>query len=68
MGTPRNGELADDQVEGGQGGDAPTKVRRKRKGPVLEKGKGRNLKIPDSVFERLELEAIRRRWDKSKLA
>ena len=39
-----------------------------RKAPILEKGKGRNLRIPDSVFLRLELEAIRRGWDKSKLA
>ena len=59
VGTPRNGELVDDQVDGGQGGDAPAKARRRtRKGPILEKGKGRNLKIPDSVFQRLELEAI----------
>jgi hypothetical protein len=69
VGTPRNGEMADDPVDGGQGGDAPTKARRRtRKAPITEKGKGRNLKIPDSVFVRLELEAIRRGWDKSKLA
>jgi hypothetical protein len=41
---------------------------RRRRAPVTEKGKGRNLKIPGSVFRRLELEAIRRGWDKSKLA
>lgn len=68
VGTPRNGELADDQADAGRGDDAPAKARRRRKGPVLEKGKGRNLKIPDSVFRRLELEALRRGWDKSKLA
>jgi hypothetical protein len=69
VGMPReNGELDDDQVDGqSRGDDAPSK-RRRRRPPVTEKGKGRNLKIPDSVFRRLELEAIRRGWDKSKLA
>jgi len=68
VGTPRNGEL-DDQVDASRGDGAPTKARRRqRRAPIAEKGKGRNLKIPDSVFRRLELEAIRRGWDKSKLA
>ena len=35
--------------------------------PITEKGKGRNLKIPDSVFRRLTLEAQRRETDNSKL-
>jgi hypothetical protein len=67
-GTPREGALDDDQVDGqSRGGDAPARKRRRRP-PVTEKGKGRNLKIPDSVWQRLELEAIRRGMDKSKLA
>lgn len=69
VGMPRdNGGLDDDQVDGqSRGDDAPSK-RRRRRAPIVEKGKGRNLKIPDSVFRRLGLEAIRRGWDKSKLA
>jgi hypothetical protein len=65
VGTPRNGELVDDQVDGES--NAP-KRKSRRRAPITEKGKGRNLKIPDSVFKRLELEAIRRGWDKSRLA
>jgi hypothetical protein len=68
VGMPRNGEL-DDQAGESRGDDAPAKARRrKRRPPITEKGKGRNLKIPDGVFRRLELEALRRGWDKSKLA
>jgi hypothetical protein len=63
------GDLADNQSRGDTG---PTKARapRQRRPPVddSEKGKGRNLKIPDSVFRRLELEALRRGMDNSKLA
>jgi hypothetical protein len=70
VGTPRSADLLPiDESDEGRGDDAPTKARRRqRRPPVVEKGKGRNLKIPDSVFRRLELEAIRRGWDKSKLA
>jgi hypothetical protein len=39
-------------------GGEPT--RRRRRPPITDKGRGRNLKIPDSVFRRLELEALRR--------
>jgi hypothetical protein len=67
-GPNRNGELTDDQ---GRGETSPAKIRapRQRSRPVddSEKGKGRNLKIPDSVFRRLELEALRRQTDNSKL-
>ena len=70
VGMPRDGELADDQVDGESRGEAaPGRPRlpRKHRPPITEKGKGRNLKIPDSVFRRLELEAIRKGKDKSKL-
>jgi hypothetical protein len=69
VGMPRNGELLDDQVDGESRGDAPGRSRtpRKRRPPITEKGKGRNLKIPDSVFRRLELEALRLQTDNSKL-
>ena len=40
---------------------------RARRAPITEKGKGRNLKISDSVFRRLTLEAQRRETDTSKL-
>jgi hypothetical protein len=63
MPPDRNGDL-----DGESRGDAPPKrARRPRRGPVLEKGRGRNLKIPDSVFRRLELEAFRIRTENSKL-
>ena len=72
VGMPResNGDLADDQADGQSRGDASeAKARspRRRRAPITEKGKGRNLKIPDSVFHRLILEAIRRETDNSKL-
>jgi len=65
-------ELADDQADiqsRGDAGPARTRAPRQRRPPVddSEKGKGRNLKIPDSVFRRLELEALRRQTDNSKL-
>jgi hypothetical protein len=61
--APPNGHADKSRGEG-----AGTTTRRRRRPPIAEKGKGRNLKIPDSVFRRLELEALRRGWDKSKLA
>jgi hypothetical protein len=70
VGTPRDGELVDDQADGqGRGDTIPAKARapRQRRTPVTEKGKGRNLKIPDGVFRRLTLEAQRRGTDNSKL-
>jgi hypothetical protein len=67
VGMPR--ELDDDQADGESRGETPARARapRKRRPPITEKGKGRNLKIPDSVFRRLELEAIRTQTDNSKL-
>jgi hypothetical protein len=58
----RNGD-GDDE---GRGNSAPRK-RRTRRPPITDKGRGRNLKIPDSVFRRLELEAVRLSTDNSKL-
>jgi hypothetical protein len=69
VGMPRNGDQVDDQGDGESRGDAPARSRapRRRRPPITEKGKGRNLKIPDTVFRRLELEAIRTGTDNSKL-
>jgi hypothetical protein len=69
VGMPRNGDQVDDQGDVEGRGDAPTRSRspRRRRPPITEKGKGRNLKIPDTVFRRLELEAIRTGTDNSKL-
>ena len=63
-------EPADDQVEGqgrGDAGQSKSRASRKRRPAITEKGKGRNLKIPDGVFRRLTLEAARRGTDNSKL-
>jgi hypothetical protein len=69
VGTPREDDQVDGQVDGQSRGDGASRPRspRRRRPPVTEKGKGRNLKIPDTVFRRLELEAIRTGTDKSKL-
>jgi hypothetical protein len=71
VGTPRDGELVDDEADGQGRGDASLAAKarapRQRRTPVTEKGKGRNLKIPDGVFRRLTLEAQRRGTDNSKL-
>jgi hypothetical protein len=72
VGTPRDGDpLIDDQADGQGRGDAVPAVKarapRQRRTPVTEKGKGRNLKIPDGVYRRLTLEARRRGTDASKL-
>ena len=72
LGMPpeRNGEPTDDQADGqgrGDAGQARPRAPRRRRPPVTEKGKGRNLKIPDSVFRRLTLEAQRLQTDNSKL-
>jgi hypothetical protein len=62
----KNGELGDGQAE--SAGDATPQRKRRRRPPITEKGKGRNLKIPDSVFRRLELDAMNRGVDNSKRA
>ena len=70
MPLERNGDLADDQADGQSRGDtsqAKARSPRRRRPPVTEKGKGRNLKIPDTVYRRLDLEARRRGMDRSKL-
>jgi hypothetical protein len=70
MPPEHNGELADDQADGqGRGDASQAKARapRRRRPVINEKGKGRNLKIPDSVFRRLTLEAQRQQTDNSKL-
>ena len=72
LGMPpeHNGEPMDDPADGqGRGDASESKARspRRRRPPITEKGKGRNLKIPDSVFLRLTLEAQRTGTDNSKL-
>jgi hypothetical protein len=72
LGMPpeRGDELADDQADGQGRGDAnqaKSRAPRRRRPLVIEKGKGRNLKIPDTVYRRLDLEARRRGTDMSKL-
>jgi hypothetical protein len=47
-------------------GEEATPRKRRRRPPVTDKGRGRNLKIPDSVFRRLELESLRRGISHSK--
>jgi hypothetical protein len=67
-----SGDLADDLAGRGNTGTVKPRATRQRRQSVPvddgEKAKGRNLKIPDSVFRRLELEALRRGTDNSKLA
>jgi hypothetical protein len=38
----------------------------RRHPPITDNGRGRNLKIPDTVFRRLELECFRRQVSNSK--
>jgi hypothetical protein len=57
--VPRNGELADDQVDGQTNGDGQvgkTATRRRRFQP-MEPGRGRNLKVPDSLYDQMCLYA-----------
>jgi hypothetical protein len=72
LGMPpdHNGESTDDPADGQGRGDANqarARTPRRRRPPVTEKGKGRNLKIPDTVYRRLDLEARRRGIDRSRL-
>jgi hypothetical protein len=73
MPTPLDQPAADDQ--GGateQGGDTPGTVPkprpRRRRVPVDTGGKGHKLTLPDAVFERLELTAIKKRSTISAIA
>jgi hypothetical protein len=63
VGTPReqNGDLIDDQTDGqSRGGETPARNRRRRATAVSdEKGRGRNLKIPDSLYDQLVIHARR---------
>lgn len=63
----RNGELlADDLVDGESRGDTSPQRKRRRRPAITEKGKPRNVKIPQTVWRRLELDSINRGLDKSK--
>ena len=65
----RNGEPADDQAElgmNGQGRGSSLGKRRRSKRPRPEgKVSGRKFQIPDSVFERLSLHAIKKNTNAS---
>jgi hypothetical protein len=69
-----NGELADDQADGEMNGQSrgalrPTKPRAKKGRPKDgEKLRGCKLSVPESVFERLRLTAIKRKTNMSVLA
>jgi hypothetical protein len=65
-----NGELGDDQADGeanvqSRGGLRPTKPRRGRRAAPGGKVTGRKFQIPDLVFERLQLHAIKKRSNPS---
>jgi len=58
---------ADGETNGqSRGGKRKSSPRRGR--PPKEKRKGRNLKLSESVFERLQLEAIKKKWSVSDVA
>jgi hypothetical protein len=62
-----NGELLADDLTDGEGkGDASPQRKRRRRPPITEKGKARNVKVPHSVWRRLELDSMNRGLDKSK--
>jgi hypothetical protein len=60
-----NGELVDDQADDGSNGEPRPRGRRVAVG---EKVRGRKLQLPDSVFERLSLHAIKRKTNASAIA
>jgi hypothetical protein len=64
-----NGEPADDQAEetNGQsrGGFSASRPRRRRRTMPGGKVSGRKFQLPDSAFERLQLQAIRKRSNPS---
>ena len=73
MPPERPAELTDDQVDGelngGRGGLPARKPRtRGRRVAAGEKVRGRKLQLPDSVFERLSLHAIKRKSNASAIA
>lgn len=67
-----NGELAADQADGAANGQSrgvlPGSRRRRRRSIPTGKVSGRKLQLPDSVFERLQLTAIKRRSNPSAIA
>jgi hypothetical protein len=56
----RNGELVDDQVES-RGDNAAPKRTRRRILPTAEKGRGRNIKMPDGLYDDLCLYALKKK-------
>jgi len=62
--------LLDDPAEGETNGQSRGGKRKspRRGRPPKEKRKGRNLKLSESVFERLQLEAIKKKWSVSDVA
>ncbi len=67
----RNGELGDDQVDAESRGGKPGskgKSGRLKAPPPVKAGRGRKLTISDSVYERLEIDARRRKTTMSALA
>jgi hypothetical protein len=59
-----NGAPVDDQADDGTDGEPRARGRRVAAG---EKVRGRKLQLPDSVFERLSLHAIKRKTNAAEL-
>ncbi len=58
VGVPRNGELDDDQVDVHTNGDAQAAEKKPRRRFVpTEPGRGRNLKVPDRLYDQMCLYA-----------
>jgi hypothetical protein len=55
----RNGELVDDLADGQRGDESPVKGKRRRAKISTEKGRGRNIKMPDGLYDQLCLFARR---------
>ncbi len=77
MPPERNGELPDDQADAELNGESsesrgglPARKPRARSRRIAagEKVRGRKLQLPDSVFERLSLHAIKRKSNASAIA
>jgi hypothetical protein len=64
--TEQDGEQVDDQGEGDQGrGAIPGRRRRARRALPGGKVSGRKFQLPDAVFERLALQALKKRTSPS---
>jgi hypothetical protein len=57
---PRNGDQVDESIEGESRGGTSPKLKSGR-APKKEKSHGRKLTLPDSLFDRLQLYAIKKR-------